>query len=77
MLCYLSELVRRWLDGGKRFRVRCHVIPFTPLDVCFALSLCICGQLVSFKDDEECVVKCLFKEEDIMLKTTVEILCKL
>ncbi|KAJ1406074.1 Ulp1 protease family, C-terminal catalytic domain [Sesbania bispinosa] len=40
----LLELTSRWCERSGGFRIRGVIVPFTPLEVCVALGLCILGK---------------------------------
>ncbi|KAJ1434108.1 hypothetical protein SESBI_05672 [Sesbania bispinosa] len=54
------ELALRWDERGGGFRVRSIVVPFTSLDVCFALGLRIVGEKVVFDEVGDSHTKGLF-----------------
>ncbi|XP_057427887.1 uncharacterized protein LOC130721162 isoform X2 [Lotus japonicus] len=72
----LYELVTRWVGRRLGFTIRSAVVPFTPLDVCFATGLRIVGESVIFDQDEECHTTSLFNGKKITIPIIVEQLKK-
>ncbi|XP_039688935.1 uncharacterized protein [Medicago truncatula] len=66
---FLEELVERWDDRSGGFAIQGRIIRFTPLDVCFALGLCLIGENVKFKKDPISTTKAMFDNEVINVKT--------
>ena len=68
----LKELVSRWSAEHQSFRVRQHLVPFSPYDVCITLGLGISGINVELQDDEGGIVKKLFGGEDTTIASIVK-----
>ena len=63
----LWELVSRWDVRSRGFRVRDRIVPFTPVDVSFALGLSIVGKSLVVEKDQQCETLDLFKGADITI----------
>lgn len=57
----LWELVSRWDVRSRGFRVRDRIVPFTPVDVSFALGLSIVDKSLVVEEDQQCETLDLFK----------------
>ncbi|XP_057422419.1 protein MAINTENANCE OF MERISTEMS-like [Lotus japonicus] len=68
----LRKLISRWSPDGGGFRVGTRVIHFTPLDVCFALGLCISGEPVERNEEAESQTRALFVDDRITLEVIYE-----
>lgn len=68
----LLELLYRWDEHLKGFRVGSRLVKFTLLHVCFALGLRIVGERVLMHDPEESHTRSLFEGKDITIPTIVE-----
>ncbi|CAL5196987.1 unnamed protein product [Lathyrus oleraceus] len=68
----LWELVSRWDVRSRRFRVRDRIVPFTLVDVSFALGLSIVGKSLVVEEDQQCETIDLFKGAEI----TINNICK-
>jgi hypothetical protein len=70
----LWELVRRWDKRSRGFMVRDRIVPFTPVDVCFALGLSIVGKtlVVDVVEDQPCETLGLFKGVEVTVTNIVK-----
>ncbi|KAI5398764.1 hypothetical protein KIW84_064226 [Lathyrus oleraceus] len=71
----LWELVSRWDVHSRGFRVRDRIVPFTPVDVSFALGLPIVGKSLVVEEDQQCETLDLFKGADITINNIHKQLC--
>ncbi|XP_050891510.1 uncharacterized protein LOC127097032 [Lathyrus oleraceus] len=62
-----QELVSRWDVRSRGFRVRDRIVPFTPVDVSFALGLSIVGKSLVVEEDQQCETLDIFKGDDVTI----------
>jgi len=67
----LLELGSRWSVKSKSFRIREHLVPFNPFDVCVVLGLVVRGE-VCFDNCTPGSVNNLFGEEYITIEKILE-----
>ncbi|KAI5447074.1 hypothetical protein KIW84_014790 [Lathyrus oleraceus] len=63
----LCELVSRWDVRSRGFRVRDRIVPFTSVDVSFALGLSIVGKSLVVEEDQQYQTLDLFKGAEVIL----------
>ncbi|CAL5208345.1 unnamed protein product [Lathyrus oleraceus] len=63
----LWKLVSRWDVRSRGFRVRDRIVPFTPVDVSFALGLSIVGKSLVVEEDQQCQTLDLFKGDEVTI----------
>ncbi|KAI5409375.1 hypothetical protein KIW84_054977 [Lathyrus oleraceus] len=66
----LWELVSRWDVCSRGFRVRDRIVPFTPIDVSFALGLSIVGNSLVVEEDQQCETLDLLKGAEFYFPKT-------
>ncbi|KAI5432292.1 hypothetical protein KIW84_036148 [Lathyrus oleraceus] len=64
----LWELVSRWDIRSRVFRGRDRIVPFTPVDVSFALGFSIVGKSLVVEEDQQCQTLDLFKGAEVTIK---------
>ena len=62
----MTQLLSRWAADKEAFRIRKSIVPFSTLDVCFALGLPVVGEEVKMENDRGGVVNTLFEEGEEM-----------
>ena len=67
----MRELLSRWAADKEAFRIRKSIVPFSTLDVCFALGLPVVGEEVKMENDGGGVVNTLFEEGEEMNLSTI------
>jgi len=68
----LHELVTRWSPNDESFRIRKYLIPLCGLNICKGLTLGISSEVVRFEDNNEGLVRNLFKGNDITVGGVVD-----